>query len=145
MRSRFDHAYGISKRKDFTSIFGNPRLPYDPDRFLDHSPSEDFAPNITVWYGKTHPCEDFAETFAFWLASKQVKKQGMQISAILQRKILFVQKMHSLYATTPIIHNNQNNLGHYRRIKKTVGEMLKKIAISETHTRCYSKANLQRY
>ncbi len=62
-----DHAYRLSRRPRWRRHFGDPTQPY-PDAY-DPSPySRRFVQNIDNWYAQAHPVEDFAETFAVWLA-----------------------------------------------------------------------------
>jgi hypothetical protein len=59
----FDHAYGVSKTREWRQIFGGPR-PYRPDVYVPQSRSKDFVRHLPGGYAQAHPDEDFAETFA---------------------------------------------------------------------------------
>ena len=63
----FDHAWGISRRRDFAAFFGKRPRTYDPDRYHADPDSRDFVVNLADHYAQAHPDEDFAETFAVWL------------------------------------------------------------------------------
>lgn len=69
-----DHAYRLSKRADWRRIFGDPSIDYDPDAVTTISGHPDFVENLSGGYAQTHPEEDFAETFAVWLAPSIVRR-----------------------------------------------------------------------
>ena len=91
----FDHAYGIGKRKDFVAAFGSPKQSYKKEVAL--SPYHpDFIHHLDATYGQTHPSEDFAETFAYYLArGGEIESLLEGKSAVLAGKFLYVKKMVS--------------------------------------------------
>lgn len=64
-----DNAYGLSTRKRWREIFGDPRADYTPEIYHHRPYSKSFVRHLPNWYAQSHPDEDFAETFAVWLAS----------------------------------------------------------------------------
>jgi len=64
-----DHAYRFSSRKDWRSVFGSPEAEYTPETYRPQPYSRSFVRHLPNWYAQAHPDEDFAETFAVWLAS----------------------------------------------------------------------------
>jgi hypothetical protein len=64
-----DHAYRLSLRDDWQSIFGSPDAEYTPETYTPRPYSRGFVRHLPNWYAQSHPDEDFAETFAVWLAS----------------------------------------------------------------------------
>src|SRR5256885_14347895 len=64
-----DHAYRFSSREDWQSIFGSPETEYAPETYRPRPYSKSFVRHLPNWYAQAHPDEDFAETFAVWLAS----------------------------------------------------------------------------
>ena len=63
----FDNAYELRKRRKRVRLFGRPSTPY-PDFYLPKPYSKSFVLHLDSWYAQSHPDEDFAETFAVWLA-----------------------------------------------------------------------------
>lgn len=61
-----DNAFGLHGRRDWTRTFGRFSAPYAQSYAPDPS-SRDHVLNLSSWYGQSHPCEDWAETFAVWL------------------------------------------------------------------------------
>ena len=50
-------------------IFGSPDVDYEPETYRPRPYSRSFVRHLPNWYAQAHPDEDFAETFAVWLAS----------------------------------------------------------------------------
>jgi hypothetical protein len=64
-----DHAYRFSARRRWREVFGSPEVDYEPERYRPRPYSKSFVRHLPNWYAQAHPDEDFAETFAVWLAS----------------------------------------------------------------------------
>lgn len=86
----FDHAYGISKTQDFKRIFGDPQQPYDPDGFKGRPYSRQFVKHLDSTYAQTHPCEDFAETFAVLLTPRLNWRKKYRSNPVVLEKLQFV-------------------------------------------------------
>jgi hypothetical protein len=61
-----DTAYRFRRLKRWREIFGPASLPY-PDTYKARPGSRRYVQHLGEWYAQSHPCEDFAETFAVWL------------------------------------------------------------------------------
>jgi putative zinc-binding metallo-peptidase len=64
-----DHSYRFSERRKWQQIFGSPEAEYAPEHYRPRPYSRSFVRHLDNWYAQAHPDEDFAETFAVWLAS----------------------------------------------------------------------------
>ena len=64
-----DHTYHFSSRKEWQSVFGSPDTEYTPETYRPRPYSRSFVRHLSNWYAQAHPDEDFAETFAVWMAS----------------------------------------------------------------------------
>jgi hypothetical protein len=64
-----DNAYGLQRERRRRELFGDPARRY-PDVYRPNPASRRFVHNLRLYYGQSHPAEDFAETFAVILASK---------------------------------------------------------------------------
>jgi hypothetical protein len=64
-----DHAFRFSSRGDWQTIFGSPETEYAPETYRPRPYSKSFVRHLPNWYAQAHPDEDFAETFAVWLAT----------------------------------------------------------------------------
>jgi hypothetical protein len=62
-----NYAYLLHERGDWTAVFGPFSRPYVEDYTPDPF-SVAYVRHLPGWYAQKHPDEDFAETFAVWLA-----------------------------------------------------------------------------
>jgi hypothetical protein len=65
-----DHAYRFSARRAWKKIFGDPSADYHPETYRPRPYSRAFVRHLPNWYAQAHPDEDFAESFAVWLAQR---------------------------------------------------------------------------
>jgi hypothetical protein len=64
----YDHAYQFSSTEEWVEVFGNRDVEYLPETYRPRPYSKSFVQHLPNWYAQAHPDEDFAETFAVWLA-----------------------------------------------------------------------------
>jgi hypothetical protein len=122
-----DHAYRLSKRSDWRNIFGDPTIYYDPDSVPTILEHPDFVENLSGGYAQTHPEEDFAETFAVWLAPslgqngfKSNWRQTYRNRPVALKKLLFVdQLMQEVCEKKPKKLTNQK-ICNARRMRKSL-------------------------
>lgn len=62
-------AFGLHRRKRWRTLFGSAAQPY-PDYYRPNPTSRRYVQHLRRWYAQCHPDEDFAETFAVWLAPR---------------------------------------------------------------------------
>jgi hypothetical protein len=62
-----DNAYRLRRRKGWRRAFGPSTRAY-PTRYTPRTTSRNYVMHLGHWYAQSHPCEDFAETFAVWLS-----------------------------------------------------------------------------
>lgn len=62
-----NHAYLLGKSRAWQKVFGSPSSDYS-EYYRARPFSKRFVQNLDDWYAQSHPEEDFAETFAIWLA-----------------------------------------------------------------------------
>jgi hypothetical protein len=65
----YDHAYQFSSGEGWVELFGDRDVEYQPETYRPRPYSKSFVRHLPNWYAQAHPDEDFAETFAVWLAS----------------------------------------------------------------------------
>ena len=61
-----DHAYRLHRRSSWRSTFGRFSQPYHAS-YRPRSAHRGFVENLGHGYARSHPAEDWAETFAVWL------------------------------------------------------------------------------
>lgn len=69
-----DTAYRIRRRRKWRETFGRASKPY-PRYYTPRPYSKNYVLHLDWWYAQSHPVEDFAETFAVWLAGENWKKR----------------------------------------------------------------------
>lgn len=67
-----DNAFLFRTRPRWRQLFGRFNSPY-PDSYQPDPTSRDFVLHLGAWYAQAHPAEDFAETFAVWLATYELR------------------------------------------------------------------------
>jgi hypothetical protein len=63
----FDNAYRLHRRPDWRATFGKYSAPYRT-AYEVRPTSKHFVQHLGWWYAQSHPAEDWAESFAVWLA-----------------------------------------------------------------------------
>ena len=64
-----DTAYGLHFKRRWRELFGSFAQPY-PRSYKPRPKSRNHVLHLGAWYAQAHPAEDFAETFAVWLAPR---------------------------------------------------------------------------
>lgn len=72
-----DTAYRLHFRRRWRELFGSFRAPY-PESYKPKPRSRNYVLHLRAWYAQVHPAEDFAETFAVWLAPNSRWRQRYQ-------------------------------------------------------------------
>ncbi len=62
-------SFNLHRRKRWRELFGSAARPY-PDHYRPNPTSRRYVQHLRRWYAQCHPDEDFAETFAVWLAPR---------------------------------------------------------------------------
>jgi len=78
------HAYNLQRRKLWQRTFGRASEPY-PDFYRPNPLSKGFVEHLDGWYAQAHPVEDFAETFAVWLAPRSSWRERYASSSALHK------------------------------------------------------------
>lgn len=66
-----DNAFGLRRRRERQQLFGKSKTRY-PRSYVPDLTSRDFVEHLGDGYAQAHPDEDWAETFAVWLAAKNL-------------------------------------------------------------------------
>ncbi|HVJ64823.1 MAG TPA: putative zinc-binding metallopeptidase [Bdellovibrionota bacterium] len=120
-----DHAYGISRRRDFRALFGSPLRHYDPDFYRPDYGSRDFVDHLPGHYAQAHPLEDFAETFAVWLDPKSQWRTRYRRRPTVLRKLNYMERV--VHEHAGLTHAaGAALLGEAQRSHTTLGEHYKR-------------------
>jgi hypothetical protein len=116
-----DHAYRLSGRKEWQSMFGSPETEYSPETYTPRPYSKSFVRHLPNWYAQAHPDEDFAETFAVWLASPAEDwRQRYQGWKALE-KLEFVDKLMAEAAASPPPVTKGRRISEASKMRTTLG------------------------
>lgn len=115
-----DNAYRLHAKGSWREVFGKAGTPY-PNEYLPRPYSRRFVLHLDNWYAQSHPTEDFAETFAVWLApGSQWRKQYAGWPAF--RKLEYVDElMKSIAGKRPAVRN-QRLVEPLRELRMTLRE-----------------------
>ncbi len=124
-----DHAYGFSSRRAWRTAFGDPALDYHPETYRPRPHSRAFVRHLPNWYAQAHPDEDFAETFAVWLAQSPEEWRKHYAGWRAIEKLEYVDKLMHHAARTPprvtrgrliaeTLKSKRTLLSHYKAKRK---------------------------
>jgi hypothetical protein len=85
------HAFELQRSRRFQRVFGPSSRRY-PDMYRPNPASRRFVMHLPNWYAQAHPAEDFAETFAVWLAPHSGWRKRYEGWPAL-RKLLYVDAL----------------------------------------------------
>ncbi len=86
-----DHAFGLHRRRRWQRLFGPSSRRY-PRSYQPNPYSRRHVQHLEYWYAQSHPDEDFAETFAVWLAHPRTWRKRYQGWPAL-RKLEYVDEL----------------------------------------------------
>lgn len=110
-----NHAFLLEKDPMWQKVFGPPSLEYS-ESFRARPYSKLFVRHLDGWYAQSHPEEDFAETFAIWLApGLDWKKQYRGWKAL--EKLEFVDELMKKLAGKPPLHLSRTKMSQASRLQ----------------------------
>lgn len=98
----FNHAYLLSKDRQWQKMFGPPSLEYS-ESFRARPYSKRFVRHLEGWYAQSHPEEDFAETVAIWLTPGLEWRQQYRGWKALDKLQYVDELLGSLTAKPPLV------------------------------------------
>ncbi|MBU6375790.1 MAG: putative zinc-binding metallopeptidase [Bdellovibrionales bacterium] len=104
----FDHAYGFSKTRKWRRLFGSPSQEYAPENYRPKPYSRSYVRHLPNWYAQAHPDEDFAETFAVWLASDKNWRSEYSKWPVALEKLEYIDEQVRLSAGKPWVVPGKN-------------------------------------
>jgi hypothetical protein len=119
-----DNAYRLRRRRRWREVFGPASRPY-PARYRARAGSRRYVHHLGEWYAQAHPAEDFAETFAVWLAPRSGWRKSYadwpalhKLRAVDELVASVRDKRAPVRNRTriePLEHNTRTLAQHYRR------------------------------
>ena len=100
------HAWRLQRREGWRRTFGNPSRAY-PTIYRPNPASQRHVQHLRQYYAQAHPHEDFAETFAVWLAPRSLWRRRYAGWPAL-RKLEYVDElMRELRGSTPPVRTRR--------------------------------------
>ena len=113
-----DNAYALRGRRARQALFGKSSEPY-PEHYAPRPYSRSFVHHLDAWYAQSHPDEDFAETFAVWLAPDANWAQRYAEWPAL-RKLEYVDRLMQQLAGKPPRITSRRRVDPLERLRKTL-------------------------
>jgi len=143
-----DSAYRLRRRAHWRALFGEASRPYR-DRYRVRPASRRHVQHLGDWYAQSHPTEDFAETFAVWLAPRSNWQRRYAAWPAL-RKLHFVDSLaDELVGHSPPVrrrthieplHTDQRTLAQYFQRKRTLNHARRGLLVDRLLQRVFSSA-----
>jgi hypothetical protein len=119
-----DNAFHLHGRRRYRDVFGSYTRRY-PDWYMPEPNSRDYVLHLPAWYAQAHPAEDFAETFAVWLAPGSRWRRRYQGWPAL-RKLAFVDELMNEIAGKVPANRSRERVGELHEIVVTLREHYRK-------------------
>jgi hypothetical protein len=109
----YSYAYPFVKTRRWQRVFGKSSAEETPSFYRPRPYSRSFVINLDDWYAQSHPDEDFAETFAVWLApGLDWRARYKKWPAALQ-KLEYVDELMKSLAGKPPVAMPQYRVGEH--------------------------------
>ena len=115
-----DNAFRLYFKPRYRKLFGSFAEPY-PDSYSPSPNSRDYVLHLNAWYAQAHPAEDFAETFAVWLAPGSRWRRRYKEWPALQ-KLEYVNELMTAINGSPAKNGSRREVEAIREINTTLGE-----------------------
>ena len=116
----YETAYRLGRRKRWLEVFGRTSKPY-PVSYRPRPVSKRYVLHLDWWYAQSHPCEDFAETFAVWLRPRSQWRQRYHDWPALKKLKYVDDLMEGLAERTPLVRS-RGYVEPANQIRLTLGE-----------------------
>jgi hypothetical protein len=116
----YDHAYRFSSTDEWVEAFGNREVEYQPETYRPRPYSKSFVRHLPNWYAQAHPDEDFAETFAVWLASPAESWRSQYRGWKALKKLDCVEAMMEYARSHPPLVSSGRRLWDASRSRRTL-------------------------
>jgi hypothetical protein len=108
----YSYAYRLPKKKKWQEHFGRTSRDQTPDVYHPQPFSRSYVVNLDDWYAQSHPDEDFAETFAVWLAP-EVDWRARYSGWKALEKLEYVDELMRSLAGKPPLHAPEYRAAEY--------------------------------
>jgi hypothetical protein len=119
-----DTAYRLRRRRRWREIFGPASRPY-PTAYSPRTVSRSYVLHLGHWYAQSHPTEDFAETFAVWLAPNSTWRKDYEGWPAI-RKLRYVDELMQEIRDEPPPVRSRRQVEPLQGNRMTLGEYYRK-------------------
>ncbi|HEX7955686.1 MAG TPA: putative zinc-binding metallopeptidase, partial [Pyrinomonadaceae bacterium] len=116
-----DNAFNLHARRRWRELFGSFRAPY-PESYQPDPTSRDFVLHLGAWYAQAHPAEDFAETFAVWLATHEARWRRRYEGWGALAKLEYVDRLMREAAGRAPKNRRRDRVEELSTLRMTLGE-----------------------
>jgi hypothetical protein len=113
-----DNAYRLRLRLRRQRVFGPSYMQY-PDYYTPKPYSKSYVLHLDSWYAQSHPDEDFAETFAVWLAPDSDWRTRYADWPAL-KKLVYMDTLMTELAGKAMLVKSRRKLEPIQTLKKTL-------------------------
>jgi hypothetical protein len=114
----FDTAYRLRRKRRWQRTFGRAGRPY-PATYRPRLHSRNHVLHLEWWYAQSHPAEDFAETFAVWLAPGSTWRSDYEGWPVI-RKLEYVEALAEELVDVPAPVRSRAQVDPLRSKKRTL-------------------------
>jgi len=115
-----DHAYGFSTRDEWREVFGDRTAEYEPETYRPRPYSRSYVQHLPNWYAQSHPDEDFAETFAVWLAMPAERWRSQYDGWKALEKLEYIETLMRDAATIQPEASRGRRISEASKLKRTL-------------------------
>jgi hypothetical protein len=116
-----DNAFLFRTRPRWRRLFGRFNSPY-PDSYQPDPTSRDFVLHLGAWYAQAHPAEDFAETFAVWLATYEPRWRRRYAGWGALAKLEYVDRLIRGAAGRPPKNRRRDRVDDLSELRTTLAQ-----------------------
>jgi Putative zinc-binding metallo-peptidase len=117
-------SYRLQRRRRWQELFGPSSTRY-PQYYRPNPASRRYVYHLPLWYAQSHPDEDFAETFAVWLAARSNWRKRYAGWPAL-KKLEYVDELMAEIATEKRVLTRRLRVDPLSRLTQTLAEHYEK-------------------
>jgi Putative zinc-binding metallo-peptidase len=117
-------SYRLQRRRRWQELFGPSSTRY-PQYYRPNPASRRYVYHLPLWYAQSHPDEDFAETFAVWLAARSSWRKRYAGWPAL-KKLEYVDELMAEIATEKPLLTRRLRVDPLSRLTQTLAEHYEK-------------------
>ena len=118
------HAYQLHRRRRWQELFGRSSTHY-PSYYRPNPASKHYVQHLRLWYAQSHPDEDFAETFAVWLAPRSNWRKRYEGWPAL-KKLEYVDELMAEIASQKPVLTRRLQVDPLSQLNQTLAEHYEK-------------------